>query len=81
MAEARLAVMVIFPCTGSHLSHRGRRTPRHRALTARARILYGVAFDYPGDYALAAALFARGKAKDHLAVLATGVRYPLDYGP
>lgn len=58
-------------------------TPRHRGvLTAQEapEIIHGVAYDFPGDYELAAALIARGKARGHQCVLANDVHYPLDYG-
>jgi 3,4-dihydroxyphenylacetate 2,3-dioxygenase len=84
VAEARLDVMAINSC---HLISTFPTvvdgTPRHQGvLTAQEapEIIHGVAYDYPGDYGLASALVARGKSKDHLAVLANDVHYPLDYG-
>ena len=84
VTEARLDVMAINSC---HLISTFPTvvdgTPRHQGvLTAQEapEIIHGVAYDYPGDYALAAALVSRGKSKDHLAVLANDVHYPLDYG-
>ncbi len=58
-------------------------TPRHHGvLTAQEapEIIHGVAYDYPGDYDLAARLIARGKAAGLQCVLANDVHYPLDYG-
>ncbi|HXJ83641.1 MAG TPA: extradiol ring-cleavage dioxygenase [Candidatus Methylomirabilis sp.] len=58
-------------------------TPRHRGiLTAQEapELIHGVAYDYPGDYELAAQLIARGKAQGRQCVLANDVHYPLDYG-
>lgn len=58
-------------------------TPRHRGvLTAQEapELIHGVAYDYPGDYPLAAALVDRGKAGGQPCVLANDVHYPLDYG-
>jgi 3,4-dihydroxyphenylacetate 2,3-dioxygenase len=58
-------------------------TARHRGvLTAQEApdLIHGVAYDFPGDYALAAAIVARGKAAGHLCTLANDVHYPLDYG-
>ena len=58
-------------------------TPRHQGvLTAQEapEIIHGVAYDYPGDYDLAARLIARGKAAGLQCVLANDVHYPLDYG-
>jgi 3,4-dihydroxyphenylacetate 2,3-dioxygenase len=58
-------------------------TPRHRGvLTAQEapELINGVAYDYPGDYELAAGLIARGKAAGYQCVLANDVHYPLDYG-
>jgi 3,4-dihydroxyphenylacetate 2,3-dioxygenase len=84
VAEARLDVMAINSChliTTFPTVVDG--TPRHRGvLTAQEapEIIHGVGYDYPGDYALAAALVARGKAKGHQSVLANDVHYPLDYG-
>jgi 3,4-dihydroxyphenylacetate 2,3-dioxygenase len=43
-------------------------------------LIRGVAYDYPGDYELAAALIGRGRAQGHQCVLANDVHYPLDYG-
>jgi 3,4-dihydroxyphenylacetate 2,3-dioxygenase len=58
-------------------------TPRHRGvLTAQEapELIHGVAYDYPGDYELAAALVARAKAHGHQCILANDIHYPLDYG-
>jgi 3,4-dihydroxyphenylacetate 2,3-dioxygenase len=58
-------------------------TPRHRGvLTAQEapELIHGVAYDYPGDYELAAQLVARGEAEGRPCVLANDVHYPLDYG-
>lgn len=84
VARARLDVMVVNSC---HLISTFPTvvdgTPRHRGvLTAQEapEIIHGVAYDYPGDYELAAALIARGKADGHPCVLANDVHYPLDYG-
>ncbi len=58
-------------------------TPRHRGvLTAQEapELIHGVAYDYPGDYELAAALIARGQDEGRQCVLANDVHYPLDYG-
>jgi 3,4-dihydroxyphenylacetate 2,3-dioxygenase len=58
-------------------------TPRHQGvLTAQEapEIIHGVAYDYPGDYDLAARLIARGRAAGLQCVLANDVHYPLDYG-
>src|SRR5512134_320152 len=58
-------------------------TPRHRGvLTAQEapELIHGVAYDFPGDYDLAAALIALGKAAGLQCVLANDVHYPLDYG-
>ncbi|HSB40527.1 MAG TPA: extradiol ring-cleavage dioxygenase, partial [Methylomirabilota bacterium] len=58
-------------------------TPRHRGvLTAQEapELIHGVAYDYPGDYELAARLIDRGKAAGLQCVLANDVHYPLDYG-
>jgi 3,4-dihydroxyphenylacetate 2,3-dioxygenase len=58
-------------------------TPRHRGvLTAQEApdLIRGVAYDFPGDYELAASLVARGKAAGHLCTLANDIHYPLDYG-
>jgi 3,4-dihydroxyphenylacetate 2,3-dioxygenase len=58
-------------------------TPRHRGvLTAQEapELISGVAYEYPGDYELAALLVARGKAEGYQCVLANDVHYPLDYG-
>jgi 3,4-dihydroxyphenylacetate 2,3-dioxygenase len=58
-------------------------TPRHRGvLTAQEApdLIHGVAYDFPGDYELAAAIVSRGKAAGHLCTLANDVHYPLDYG-
>ena len=58
-------------------------TPRHRGvLTAQEapELIHGVAYDFPGDYELAAAAIDRGKAAGLQCVLADDVHYPLDYG-
>jgi 3,4-dihydroxyphenylacetate 2,3-dioxygenase len=58
-------------------------TPRHQGvLTAQEapEIIHGVRYDFPGDYELAAALIAEGKAHRRQCVLANDVHYPLDYG-
>jgi 3,4-dihydroxyphenylacetate 2,3-dioxygenase len=58
-------------------------TPRHRGvLTAQEapELIHGVGYDIPGDYALGAALIARGQAKGLPCVLANDIHYPLDYG-
>lgn len=58
-------------------------TPRHQGvLTAQEapELIHGVAYDYPGDYDLAARLIAGGKAAGLQCVLANDVHYPLDYG-
>jgi 3,4-dihydroxyphenylacetate 2,3-dioxygenase len=58
-------------------------TPRHEGvLTAQEapEIIHGVRYDFPGDYELAAALVAHGRARGHQCVLANDVHYPLDYG-
>ena len=84
VAEARLDVMVINSC---HLISTFPTvvdgTPRHRGvLTAQEapELIHGVAYDYPGDHELAAAIIATGKAKGHQCVLADDIHYPLDYG-
>jgi len=58
-------------------------TPRHRGvLTAQEapELIRGVAYDFPGDYPLAAAIVARATAAGLMATLANDVHYPLDYG-
>jgi len=58
-------------------------TPRHRGvLTAQEapELIHGVAYDFPGDYDLAAALIDRGRAAGLQCTLANDVHYPLDYG-
>jgi 3,4-dihydroxyphenylacetate 2,3-dioxygenase len=58
-------------------------TPRHRGvLTAQEapELIHGVAYDFPGDYDLAAALIERGKTAGLQCTLANDVHYPLDYG-
>jgi 3,4-dihydroxyphenylacetate 2,3-dioxygenase len=58
-------------------------TPRHRGvLTAQEapELIHGVEYDFPGDFALAAAMIERGQAAGHQCVLANDVHYPLDYG-
>ncbi|HET7877106.1 MAG TPA: extradiol ring-cleavage dioxygenase [Methylomirabilota bacterium] len=84
VAKARLDVMVINSC---HLIATFPTvvdgTPRHRGvLTAQEapELIHGVPYDYPGDYALAAALVAKGKAAGKPCVLANDVHFPLDYG-
>jgi 3,4-dihydroxyphenylacetate 2,3-dioxygenase len=84
MAQARLDVTVINSC---HLITTfptvADGTPRHRGvLTAQEapELIHGVAYDYPGDYELAARLIDRGKAAGLQGVLANDVHYPLDYG-
>lgn len=84
VAASRLDVMVINSC---HLVSTFPTvvdgTSRHRGvLTAQEapELIHGVAYDYPGDYELGAALVARGKAQGHLCVLANDLHYPLDYG-
>src|SRR5262249_6182365 len=84
VARARLDVVVINSC---HLISTFPTvvdgTPRHQGvLTAQEapELIHGVAYDYPGDYELAARLIARGKAEGRQCVLANDVHYPLDYG-
>jgi len=84
VARARLDVVVINSC---HLISTFPTvvdgTPRHRGvLTAQEapELIHGVAYDYPGDYELAAQLVARGEAEGRPCVLANDVHYPLDYG-
>jgi 3,4-dihydroxyphenylacetate 2,3-dioxygenase len=58
-------------------------TPRHRGvLTAQEapELIHGVAYDFPGDYDLAAALVDRGQSAGLQCTLANDVHYPLDYG-
>jgi 3,4-dihydroxyphenylacetate 2,3-dioxygenase len=58
-------------------------TPRHRGiLTAQEApdLIHGVAYDFPGDYDLAAALVDRGSSSGLPCTLANDVHYPLDYG-
>jgi 3,4-dihydroxyphenylacetate 2,3-dioxygenase len=58
-------------------------TPRHRGvLTAQEapELIHGVAYDFPGDYELAAAMIDRGRSAGLPCVLANDVHYPLDYG-
>ncbi|HXG02428.1 MAG TPA: extradiol ring-cleavage dioxygenase [Candidatus Binatia bacterium] len=58
-------------------------TPRHRGvLTAQEApdLIRAVPYDFPGDYALAAAVIERGRAAGHFCTLADDVHYPLDYG-
>jgi 3,4-dihydroxyphenylacetate 2,3-dioxygenase len=58
-------------------------TPRHRGvLTAQEapELIHGVAYDFPGDHELAAALVARATAAGLPSVLANDIHYPLDYG-
>jgi 3,4-dihydroxyphenylacetate 2,3-dioxygenase len=84
VARARLDVMVVNSChliTTFPTVVDG--TPRHRGvLTAQEapEIIHGVAYDYPGDYELSAAIIAGGKAAGLQCVLANDVHYPLDYG-
>jgi 3,4-dihydroxyphenylacetate 2,3-dioxygenase len=84
VAKARLDVMVVNSChlvTTFPTVVDG--TPRHRGvLTAQEapEIIHGVAYDYPGDYELAADIVARGKVATLQCVLANDVHYPLDYG-
>jgi len=84
VAKARLDVMVVNSChliTTFPTVVDG--TPRHRGvLTAQEapEIIRGVAYDYPGDYELAAAIIAGGKGAGLQCVLANDVHYPLDYG-
>src|SRR6266849_10844481 len=84
VAKARLDAMVVNSChliTTFPTVVDG--TPRHRGvLTAQEapEMIHGVAYDYPGDYELAARLIARGQAEGRQCVLANDVHYPLDYG-
>src|SRR5262245_50095845 len=84
VARARLDVVVINSChliTTFPTVIDG--TPRHQGvLTAQEapELIHGVAYDYPGDYELAARLVARGQAEGRQCVLANDVHYPLDYG-
>src|SRR5262249_60477456 len=58
-------------------------TPRHAGvLTAQEapELIHGVAYDVPGDFALAAAMIERGRAAGLQCTLANDVHYPLDYG-
>jgi 3,4-dihydroxyphenylacetate 2,3-dioxygenase len=58
-------------------------TPRHAGvLTAQEapELIHGVAYDFPGDYELAAAVVGRGRAAGLQTTLADDVHYPLDYG-
>jgi 3,4-dihydroxyphenylacetate 2,3-dioxygenase len=58
-------------------------TPRHAGvLTAQEapELIRGVAYDFPGDYELAAAMIERGRAAGLACTLANDVHYPLDYG-
>jgi len=84
VARARLDAMVINSC---HLISTFPTvvdgTPRHQGvLTAQEapEIIHGVGYDIPGDYELAAAIVARGRAAGLQSVLANDVHYPLDYG-
>ena len=84
VTRARLDAMVINSC---HLISTFPTvvdgTPRHQGvLTAQEapELIHGVAYDYPGDYELAARLIARGRAEGRQCVLANDVHYPLDYG-
>jgi 3,4-dihydroxyphenylacetate 2,3-dioxygenase len=84
VARARLDVAVINSChliTTFPTVVDG--TPRHQGvLTAQEapELIHGVAYDYPGDYDLAARLVARARAAGLSSVLANDVHYPLDYG-
>jgi 3,4-dihydroxyphenylacetate 2,3-dioxygenase len=84
VARARLDVSVINSChliTTFPTVVDG--TPRHQGvLTAQEapELIHGVAYDYRGDYDLAARLVARGQAAGRQCVLANDVHYPLDYG-
>ncbi len=84
VARAALDVMVINSChliTTFPTVVDG--TPRHRGvLTAQEapELIHGVAYDYPGDYELAARLITQGRAAGRQCVLANDVHYPLDYG-
>lgn len=84
VAEARLDAVIVNSChliTTFPTVVDG--TPRHQGvLTAQEapEIIHGVAYDFPGDDGLAAALAARGKAEGRQTVLANDVHYPLDYG-
>ena len=84
VARARLDAMVVNSC---HLIATFPTvvdgTPRHQGvLTAQEapELIHGVPYDYPGDYELAAAIIARGRAAGLQCVLANDVHYPLDYG-
>src|SRR6185369_12577483 len=84
VARARLDAVVINSC---HLISTFPTvvdgTPRHQGvLTAQEapEIIHGVGYDIPGDYELAAAIVARGRAAGLQSVLANDVHYPLDYG-
>jgi 3,4-dihydroxyphenylacetate 2,3-dioxygenase len=58
-------------------------TPRHQGvLTAQEApdLIRGVPYDFPGDFALAAALAERARAQGLMTTLASDVHYPLDYG-
>jgi 3,4-dihydroxyphenylacetate 2,3-dioxygenase len=58
-------------------------TPRHTGvLTAQEapELIHGVAYDFPGDFELAAAVVERGRRDGRQCVLANDVHYPLDYG-
>jgi 3,4-dihydroxyphenylacetate 2,3-dioxygenase len=58
-------------------------TPRHAGvLTAQEapELIHGVAYDFPGDFELAAAMVASGKTAGLPCTLANDVHYPLDYG-
>lgn len=84
VAQAKLDVSVINSChliTTFPTVVDG--TPRHQGvLTAQEapELIHGVAYDYPGDYDLAARLIARGETAGLQCVLANDVHYPLDYG-
>jgi 3,4-dihydroxyphenylacetate 2,3-dioxygenase len=84
VARARLDAVVINSC---HLISTFPTvvdgTPRHHGvLTAQEapELIHGVGYDIPGDYELAAAIVARGRAAGLQSVLANDVHYPLDYG-
>src|SRR2546426_9091790 len=58
-------------------------TPRHEGvLTAQEapELIHGVAYDFPGDFELAAAMIEGGRAAGLPCTLANDVHYPLDYG-
>jgi 3,4-dihydroxyphenylacetate 2,3-dioxygenase len=58
-------------------------TPRHRdVLTAQEApdLIHGVAYDFPGESEVAAAIIDRGRTAGHFCTLADDIHYPLDYG-